>query len=267
MCETIFSYDQETYLCFYQEAAKLMEGLDKKIKEFIKDLKYEEVYIPSLIKGDILEKCGYFESFPQNLSVVCSLKKCGREKINRKEIGCENINIHDYYLTPAACIHIYPMLEKRRGTDICYTTRESVYRYENGEFKNPERLWQFTVREFVFVGTEEYVCKMLQVMEEKALEFARSLFGKAVVKNAYDEFYPSAENRMKIKLQLANKLKRELIVGLDNRNIALSSFNYHRNHFSKPFHFDDGGKIVTGCVGFGLERWVLCCLEHNIDII
>ena len=55
------------------------------------------------------------------------------------------------------------------------------------------------------------------------------------------------------------------MTSVNNKELAIASFNYHKYHFSKLFEFDKDEKIVTGCVGFGLDRWVylLKDLEDN----
>ena len=267
MCYTNFAFDQEAYICLFGTGTEMLNDLDQKLKEFIKGQKTIEVHIPSLISGEVLEKCGYFETFPQHLSAVCSLKPEDRTEWNRKNITTNDLAIHDYYLTPAACVHIYPMLEKKCEIETCYTTLESVYRYENGRFQNPERLWEFTVREFVFVGSPKYVMEMLDFMQRKALLLAKKYFPEATIEAAYDNFYPSAQNKIKTKMQMANHMKDELVVNYDNRMIAIASFNYHKFHFSKPFKFDKNSSIVSGCVGFGLERWLLCMDKREITKI
>ena len=42
-------------------------------------------------------------------------------------------------------------------------------------FEEPERLWEFSVREMVFVGTPNYVLSSLNKVKEKALTVARKV--------------------------------------------------------------------------------------------
>lgn len=234
----------------YPEGTKIIKELDEKFRKFIEDYNVYEVKIPSLISEEVLKRCGYFETFPQHLTKLAPYQD--NPSYRRKR-----------YLTPAACIHIYPMLEKECKTHSCYTTVERVYRYENGKFDEPERLWEFTVREFVFVGNKDFVKKALSDIKEKALIFAKEIDKNAVICEAHDFFHPTPTNKMKEKIQLSNHMKDELLLELEGRKIAVASFNYHGYHFSRPFHFDQDGEIVTGCVGFGLERWLECCKICN----
>lgn len=114
-----------------------------------------------------------------------------------------------------------------------------------------------TVYEFVAIGDEKFVKDFLEKMKRGALDILKKygIAGEAVVGN--DHFYPSRYNKMAEKYQKLNKLKYELIV--DNNElgkIALASFNFHGPHFSKTFEFDENETVVTGCVGFGIDRWI-----------
>lgn len=240
----------EDGMAFFPEATRNFELMDTIFLDFVKQYNTFKVKIPSLISEEVLEKCGYFETFPQHLTQLKAYGENARERRKR-------------YLTPAACIHIYPLLKKELNLNSCYTTLERVYRYENGNFEENERLWEFTVREFVFVGDENYVRSSLEDLKEKALQTARKINSKADLIKAHDSFLPSKANKIREKLQIANHLKDELVVKYNSRDIAIASFNFHGTHFSKPFEFDCEGKVVTGCVGFGMERWMLFLQENN----
>ena len=258
-----FYYDDGAYLSLYEQGAALMSAIDEKLLSFLCGYSYQEVHIPSLIHGSVLRKCGYFNSFPQHITPVGFLKE--RKVQGQSETVDKEIGFNDYYLTPAACLHIYPMLEHACKENSVYTTCEAVFRYENGDFRQSERLWEFSVREMVFVGSKKYVLDGLEFIKAKSLAFAKNVFGEGRVQEASDNFYPSRENEVKKRLQQANGLKQELLLTLEGKEIAVASFNFHDHHFSNPFHFANGGKIVTGCVGFGLERWVLCAFEKSIS--
>ena len=247
-----FFYDMQESMSLYPDATKLLQKLDNSFLSFINTETVYHVKIPSLISEDVLRKCGYFSTFPQHLTFLTPF------------LSSENgLRYSRKFLTPAACIHIYPMLKREREINACYTTKERVYRYENGEFEHPERLWEFTVREMVFVGSTKYVLSKLTLIKNKALSFAKTIDTNAELRSACDLFYPSKENNVQRRLQLANHAKDELLLSLDGRKIAVASFNYHGSHFSKAFDFDEQGNIVTGCIGFGLERRILCCYSNS----
>lgn len=234
--------DRYTVYSSEKENREIQE-LEAEFKKLVKEYCVCEWQVPSLIKADILKKCGYFTSMPHQLTKVSPF-------LNSDESD-------GYYLTPAACLHIYPELSKQKVNNKIITTLEKVYRYESGLFYDRVRNWEFLVREFVAIGDEKFVKDFLEKMKCGALDILKkySIAGEVVVGN--DHFYPSRYNKMAEKFQILNKLKYELIV--DNNElgkIALSSFNFHGSHFSKTFEFDENETVVTGCVGFGIDRWI-----------
>lgn len=237
-------FDMNDCMTYSSRDSKIISSLDRTFLNFVSDENVVEVRIPSIISKETLERCGYFKSFPQQLTEI-------------KPYGNFENEIR-HYLTPAACLHIYPMLEHECMTQTCYTTLAQVYRYENGNFQEPERLWEFSIREMVFVGTTNYVLSSLNRIKEKAITFAKRINNKSELVVANDLFFPSRSNQLIMRMQKKNKLKEELVMPFGSKRIAVSSFNYHQYHFSRAFNFDQGGKIVTGCIGFGLDRWFLC---------
>ena len=63
----------------------------------------------------------------------------------------------------------------------------------------------------------------------------------------------------------AHKYELRLSVGADGRDIAVASFNNHHEFFGRRFDIAlaAGGPAHTGCVAFGLERWVLALLAQH----
>lgn len=257
------------YYSLYEEETKIIEKLDKDFIRLISNYKINHWKIPALIDGDVLKRCGYFSSMPNQLTQVCHLNDSGVENmLSHREISNEDICCNDNaYLTPAACIHFYPMLGERKIKNEIITTQARVYRFEDGKYSKGKRLWDFTVREFVAVGNEDFVKSFLYDFRDKLFEYAKIYSNNISIVNANDHFYPSKENKIKERFQKNNNLKQELVADVNNDKVALSSFNYHGLHFSKEFGFDDGGKTITGCVGCGIERWLhMIESESKIDV-
>ncbi|MEE0930048.1 MAG: hypothetical protein UIM53_03530 [Acutalibacteraceae bacterium] len=262
-------YIKEGYICYREGMEKLYSDLDSVFISFLKDEKYKVYNIPAMIEGRVLKKCGYFESFPDQISAVGYIDD---EKIpeimSGKEINESCIKLHDRYLTPSACLHIYPMYEGKEITENeIITTKARVYRCEKSGFEDMTRLWDFSVREIVFIGSEEFVKEHLNTLKEKTLNFAKKISKDANLVVAHDHFYKGQRNDIKAKIQEKNELKFELKIPIGDREVAVASFNFHNGHFSIPFNFDNNRKIVSGCVGFGMERWVAACMENNISDI
>ena len=247
------------YSTFYGDKTALLEKIDATIVSHIQDFKLNYWNIPTIIDGKVLERCGYFCSLPNQLTKLSVIRRDrlpSLSTLGRAPLEVDFDSGNSSYLTPAACIHFYPMLEESPVFNEVITTRARVYRYEDGAFDSLSRQWDFTVREMVAVGTREYTKNFLNTMEERLFTYANSLFKNVTVREAHDHFYPSRINKVRERYQVSNNLKRELIVDVEGRDLAIASFNYHDYHFSKEFNFDDNGRVVTGCVGCGLERWI-----------
>lgn len=250
------------YPTYDENETRIIDDLDCIFLSFAKGYKVNQWSFASLIGNDIIKKCGYFESMPTNLSFVSDVRN-ENVSIILNEGLITSLPISEYSLTPAACLHIYPMLQKTRKYNELITTRQKVYRHEQGQYDNETRLWEFWVREFVAVGSEKYVKEFLKDFQTKALGFATSKFKEAYLRSANDFFYPSRENKIIQRIQSKNNMKQELVINVGQKEVACASFNYHKNHFSRIFDFDEGGKVVTGCVGFGLNRWYARCLGNE----
>ena len=85
---------------------------------------------------------------------------------------------------------------------------------------------------------------------------------------ASDPFFaPTARGRAA--LQRIKGLKHELVFHFtDGRPLAIASFNDHELFFGEAFGITlpDGTPAWSGCVAFGLERWLLAVLAtHGVD--
>ena len=141
-----------------------------------------------------------------------------------------------------------------------FSLRSKAFRHEDET--NEARLNEFTIREFVFVGTTEFIEENMIEMQEKSLDLANRFGFNARLESASDVFFPSKKNIIMSKLQKKNSKKVELAVDYYDKTLALGSFNYHRDHFSRMFGFDADG-IQSACLGYGIERWI--AKEHEIN--
>jgi len=258
MCNSCFNLMRDEYLCLGDKDSRILMEFDRMICDYIECYNAQYFSIPALIRGDVLKKCGYFKSSPQQLTVaaVADSNKL-KEILKMQSLTSETAKITDFYFTPAACLHFYPMLaNKKIDESKCITTKARVYRYENGKHDGIQHFWDFTVREVVFVGSESYVRESLDDLERFIYEYAQKISTKVKMEQAFDHFYDDGNAKAMQKFQINNKVKRELLVTVKDREMALASFNFHGTHFSKNFNFDQNDTIVSGCVGFGLERWL-----------
>lgn len=253
------------YVCYEGTDLNNYKKLDNIFLGFLEGLDYESYHIPGMISEDCLKKSGYIDSFPQQLTIPAYVDKEDIERVlESRDINNKNVQIEKMYMSPSACLHFYPILENKNIDKKIMTTLTQVYRYEEAGFSMQSRLWEFTVREILFVGNKDYISEKLSYILEKAIAFAKKIDPDAYVREASDIFFPSRKNEMKKFIQKRNKLKQEIVIHIGGREVAVASFNHHNNHFSKPFNFDRDGSVMSGCVGFGMERWVSACNEHKI---
>lgn len=249
---------RQGYSCLYAAEAEALMRCDALVRGCVSGVVPEEWHVSSLIDEDDLVRCGFINAFPSQLTVAAVVSPASFPRVvETRQIADRDLSHRRKHLTPAACLNVYPMLAMLRPEEDCaITTLTSVFRHEEEGFQDLTRMWEFKVREFVFAGDRRFVTDMLERAVEAATDLARRLRLDPRVENASDHFYPSHENTVRQKMQLQLAFKRELLVQAAGQSLALASFNFHGTHFSARYGFDNGNRLVTGCVGFGLHRWL-----------
>jgi len=181
--------------------------------------------------------------------------------------------VRDYEatLSPAVCYHAYPEWADRTLGDhaTLVTARGHCYRYEDGNHVPLERLWEFTMREIIMIGTRQQVEDVRQSLVRRVTALVDMLELDASIETATDPFFAAGDEGRRL-MQQAGALKYELRLAVDatGRTIAVASFNHHHDFFGERFaiHLAGGTPAHSGCVAFGLERWVLALLaQHGVD--
>jgi seryl-tRNA synthetase len=263
---------------------KLAQLINEKAGELYKKaFNATDGHFPAMIDADTLHKCGYFDSHPNAVTFLGNVvEDFDAIEEFRRANSCsegallpqpEHIHIDGMCLNPAACFPCYPTLKgKTYVTGECFTWMGRVFRYESRNINGLDRLYEFNVRELVFVGTEEYVrecrAKALPIVEEMATFFDID----CQVQTATDPFFATVSAAKKF-WQAAQEVKNEIkIPALGNdgstKMLACGSINLHGNFFGKRFEFycANGEPAQTGCVGLGIERWVLAAFtQHGFE--
>lgn len=226
-------------------AAKVFSALDSRFHDAAVRAGAEQQSFPTLIAERTLDQAGYFQSFPGCASRVVGPGRQG-----------------NYFLSPAVCYHCYEQLAGAQiARPVVLTCCGRCFR---GDPADGSHLWEFTMREIVFLGSPDFVREQRENWMQTALGWTRTLGLEAAVEPANDPFF-GAENRGKKLLQQVKQLKYELRApGFSGANMAIASFNLHEQFFSKAFNIalKDGGPAFSGCVAFGLERWTMALLAR-----
>ena len=139
---------------------------------------------------------------------------------------------------------------------VSFTAMNRCFRYESKNITELDRLWEFSMREIVFIGAQDEVLKAKAESIELVWKLIEILDLTAHIETASDPFFASDFKSQRF-FQLGNELKYELRTPLNEHNsIASGSFNYHVNFMGSSFDIKNAAEDYahTGCAAFGLER-------------
>ena len=97
------------------------------------------------------------------------------------------------------------------------------------------------------------------VLDDDLLPVKRRLGLPVEFETATDPFFNPSQNP-KYLMQRLDPVKHEMIF---DGHLAIGSVNFHRNYFGEAFGIERAGEqAFSGCVAFGLERWIFAILSH-----
>jgi seryl-tRNA synthetase len=251
----------------------LVEALDGALLGLALRRGAERLQLPQLLPLDLLRRLGVFDHYPQHLFFAAPLRPDLaeiEEFRSRSAAGDPPIASAQaaprHGLKTSACAPIYPTLQ---GTDSpgdrLFTTVATCTRHEAGNVRSLERLTEFRMREIVYAGdaagAEAFRRRCVRVFQDLFEVF--DLAGAVVT--ARDAFFVAGyEQYGTAQLLSGDKLEARAAVPESGAEIAVASFNYHRDYFSKRFAFTvRGAPAATACVGFGLERLAYAVLARH----
>jgi hypothetical protein len=232
---------------------------------------------PTLLPAKLLGRINYFRSFPHSLSFVTHL----REDLDIIDNFAHTATCDDHglnapldsfapipaLLSPAVCYHLYFSLADKPLPEgkLTATAVGHCYRYESTNLVSLERLWNFSLREVIFVGSKDFVLESREAARER-MQGVFEEFGMAYrVESATDPFFVG-EFRKQTAFQSAFQLKFEIRAHLPFKDgtLAVGSYNYHQDFFGRNLNISlpDGSPAHTACVGFGLERMAYAFLAQ-----
>jgi seryl-tRNA synthetase len=221
---------------------------------------------PTFIAAEALGRLDYFRSFPHLVTVPVSLEPSdenlrdftrGVSEAPEGEVRLTRTAPIRDVLTPAACYHFYVHHQGARLDRPLYlTTRANCFRRE-AHYAPLARQWSFSMRELVCIGTSDEVKAFLRGYREKVSAFTTRVGLNLEWRLATDPFFEPLRNSRFV-AQKVDPIKTEMVFGND---LAIGSINFHREHFGSAFDIQRNGvEASSGCVAFGLERWMLAIL-------
>lgn len=226
---------------------------------------------PAALALSTLARARYFESFPQWLTLAAHLREDAGtlERVARSADpgaeACDACAPADAALPPAVCYHVYAALAGRVLTQpLSITAQGTCWRHEGDRLRPLARGWAFTMREGVCLGDADAVSAFRDRGIARASSLAAALSLDAQLEEATDPFFrPTARGREL--LQRLKGLKQELRLPVGDDTVAAASFNLHEGFFGEAFdiRLPDGTPAASGCVAYGLERWLLAFLAAH----
>lgn len=246
------------------------QSLDTTFREWGSAHAAEDIQFPSFIAVHELQKMHYLQSFPHlaTFAVNVSREQGALLRFSQQPIDArdESVRLNELepvreVLTPAACYHIYLYLQGQELERAQYiTTRNTCYRKE-AYYVPLQRQWAFNMREQVCLGGEQEVDRFLEHYQQKISNYARQCGLDASWQAATDPFFLPEQNASYLAQRLF-PVKQELV--LDN-GLAIASLNRHAQHFGRHFNIAYQGQAAfSGCVAFGLERWLYAMQQDGL---
>ncbi len=211
-----------------------------------------------------LAQLDYFVNFP-HLGVLTSGVRAatlqdGLDGASRlTAVAPEDLEESRFALPSAACFNVYLHLRGRVLERPFYvTTGANCFRREQ-HYEGLRRLLGFYMREVVCVGDRDAVLAHLDAFRARISAFTQALGLPVEVVPSSDPFFdPGAGRALMAQLFPA---KEEVVYGGD---LAIASLNQHRNFFGErcDIRLRDGSHAFSGCVAFGLERWISALTSH-----
>lgn len=260
---------------------RLFRYFDRVFETFGRPWHAEPLITPTLIPTRVLARCDYFRSFPHNVTFACHLfedsakiddfraRHHDRDDLDDRALG--DMETPEACLSPAVCYHVYHLNRDRvlPAQGLTYGICGKCFRYESSNMSGLRRLWDFTMREVVFLGDREEVLRRRERGIEMMSRWLEEHQLAGEIRTASDPFFVAPDALAKTYFQLSSETKYEISLLLPgDERLAVGSFNYHTDFFGKAFNctLAGGGAMHSVCIAFGLERWVYAFLaQHGED--
>jgi hypothetical protein len=248
----------------------LADGCDRALASLAGIWGASEERHPATLPAARLQRVDYLRSFPHQASLSARLDPSGLAEFlagevvgTRGEVALTRLSPVRDVLTPAACYHLYSSREGESFDPALYlTTRNTCFRHE-ASYQPLRRLWSFTMREIVCLGTAAEVAAFLPLAREAADELLCLMDLPAQWLAATDPFFQPLSNP-KYLFQRVQPVKHEATYGGD---LAIASLNLHHDHFGRAFGMTaEGAPAHSACLAFGIERWLFAITDrHGTD--
>ena len=227
----------------------LRSDLDRRFAGWgVREAGAAETAYPTVLTVAELAPLDYFDNFPHLASVVTGLTEARQPVLPAA-----------HALPSAACYSAYlDLAGSTMDGSVTVTTVAGCFRRER-HYDGLRRLYGFSMREIVRIGPREAVLEFLAAFRDRVRSYLDAVGLPYELAAATDPFFdPSGARSL---MQRLFPVKEEFVYG---GSLAIASVNFHRNFFGERcgITLPDGSPAFTGCVAFGLERWLAALGEH-----
>jgi seryl-tRNA synthetase len=262
------------------QMTRLMDFFEGAFVDLARSFGARPYRFPTLISAALLDRVEYFRSFPHSITFAAHLRSdldvienfSEAAHIEQEALHVDRASFSPIttVLSPAVCFHYYGALSGTRLDEgVCATAVGNCFRYESSNLVSLERLWNFTMREIIFVGAKDFVLGSREEARKRVAPLLEAWGLAYRVEGASDPFFVG-EFKRQTAFQSAFQLKYEIRALVPHRGgtLAVGSYNYHQDFFGR--HLDirlaDDTPASTGCVAFGLERLAYAFLaQHGLE--
>jgi hypothetical protein len=243
----------------------------------------DSMLFPPLMSVADLAALDYFDNFPQLLLLAAPIdldrgpsslpgpaaggetdtvanRSGGTGLVDDGTVANGRLGPSRYALPSAACYNVYLDLRDRFLPETRYVTTVATCFRNEKEYEGLRRLHGFSMREIVCVGPRDAVMAHLTAFKPRIVALGRELGLALDICAATDPFFQPDSGRAV--LQKLFPVKEEFVHG---GSLAIASVNFHRNFFGERCRIRtaDDEWAYSGCVAFGLERWLAALLEAH----
>ncbi len=218
---------------------------------------------PSLLPISALQKLDYFTNFPHLALCATPINETDIGNIfqNKKKHAIAHASLKDseYVLPMAACFGIYLSISNATIEKTQYIVTEANCFRNESHYNDLERLWAFTMKEIVCIGSATDAQRHVSDYKTELLKLCRLVNLEIDVQVALDPFFNKESSQAQ--MQKVFPVKEEFVFG---GSIAISSVNYHRDFFGNRCEIilNEQGCCHTSCVAFGVERWMYALIKQ-----
>jgi seryl-tRNA synthetase len=254
------------------------EGVLQGVERYAAEQRYDSTaprrWFPPIMAREDFLLTDYLRSFPD---LVGSIDVFTGGDAEHKQLLAELEDGRDWTqsLTPAEVVMSSSICHSLYGTlptdiptgGLLHECCGFAFRHEPSI--DPARMQSFRMYEFVLVGTPAEAVAHRDRWLQIGLDSLGAL-GLPVRSDAANDPFFGRVGRMLAANQLTAELKYEVVIDLtDAKPTAISSANYHEDHFGLPFGMRtaDGEIAHSACFGYGLERITLALFAtHGLRV-